>query len=204
MIKEILYPIPIPAPLGGNLALDFTNTAEFRGDERFIDFLKSYIYVLSWGWQLRQIDDRWAEQMYRAATDEAATVVFRQALDFREALYNIFLMVLEGNKPDLAPLNTVLTDALAHRRVAATNAGFAWEWHDESGRLDGVLWPIALAAADLLASESLGKVRKCPNCGWLFVDTSRNRSRRWCSMDLCGSQVKSRRQYERKLGKKED
>jgi predicted RNA-binding Zn ribbon-like protein len=64
-----------------------------------------------------------------------------------------------------------------------------------------MLWPIASSAADLLTSERLKKVRLCEakTCTWLFLDESRNHSRRWCDMKVCGNREKARRHYQREL-----
>ncbi len=127
-----------------------------------------------------------------------AEAAFAAALDLRDAIYRIFTALLDGAHPapaDLALVNATMT-ATPHELMPSGD-GFVWTWA-YGGDPAGILAPIALAAGDLLTSDQLQWVRQCPNCGWLFLDTSRNHSRRWCSMDFCGSQVKSRRQYERK------
>ncbi len=186
--------------LGGNLSLDFINTVEYRDSQQCLDVLASYTHLLAWCWHGELISSEQAERLAARASRQMieAALAFRAAVDLRETLYRIFAAVIDGDPPpsaDLENLNTVL--AASPRRVMMTDQGFAWGW-PLSDDLTSPLWPIALAAGDLLASDQLARVRQCPNCGWLFVDTSRNHSRRWCSMDICGSQVKSRRQYERR------
>ncbi len=180
-----------PVRLGGNLCLDFTNTVEFRASEREIEFLRSYDHLAAWcvASAAPQVDEQPEPEIERQRARQ-----FQRALDLRAALYGIFTAIIAGDQPtatDLATLNQAL--AGVQRRLEAHGSGFAWAWSQP-----GLLAPISLAAADLLTSPDLERVRQCPNCGWLFVDTSRNHSRRWCSMDFCGSQVKSRRQYERR------
>ncbi len=172
-----------PIRLGGNLALDFTNTVEFRASERQIDFLHTYDHLVAW-----------CDAAGSAASDSQREAEFERALTLRAALYHIFTSHIEQQEPaeaDLETLNAALAKIL--RRIKPENGGFKW-----IGSQRDLLAPIALAAADLLTSDDLRRVRQCPNCGWLFVDTSRNHSRRWCSMDFCGSQMKSRRQYARR------
>ena len=84
-------------------------------------------------------------------------------------------------------------------QIVSTADGFAWAWSDEQAALDPMLWRIARSAADLLTSGELGRVRECADevCGWVFLDMSKNQSRRWCDMKECGNQAKSRRHYER-------
>jgi predicted RNA-binding Zn ribbon-like protein len=75
----------------------------------------------------------------------------------------------------------------------------AWTWADEAERLDSPLWPIARQAAELLVTEQRRRVHECAadDCRWLFLDTSKNRSRRWCDMKSCGNRAKVRSFYER-------
>ena len=65
--------------------------------------------------------------------------------------------------------------------------------------LSAPLWPVAHAAANLLVSDQVSRVRMCASdsCDWLFLDLSRNQMRRWCDMKTCGNRVKARRYYER-------
>ncbi len=78
--------------------------------------------------------------------------------------------------------------------------GFIWDWQDDpEPALDRVLWPIIRSAAQLLIADELSRLKLCDadDCGWLFVDGSRNRSRRWCDMSDCGNRAKARRYRER-------
>jgi predicted RNA-binding Zn ribbon-like protein len=98
-------------------------------------------------------------------------------------------------------LNRALADALPHRRVVQSGRGFSFGW-DGSDDLRRMLWPVALSAAELLAGDHPSPVKRCEmweagGCGWLFVDESRNGSRRWCSMKDCGNRAKARRHYRK-------
>jgi predicted RNA-binding Zn ribbon-like protein len=90
-------------------------------------------------------------------------------------------------------------EAMSRLTITRSAEGYEWSWAADEGGLDRMLWPIARSAADLLTSPELGSVRRCARegCDWLFVDRSKNHSRRWCSMSLCGSRVKARRYYRR-------
>jgi predicted RNA-binding Zn ribbon-like protein len=74
---------------------------------------------------------------------------------------------------------------------------FSWDWSDEE-ELVSVLWPVVHAAMELLTSDALLRVKRCGRCSWLFLDGTKNRSRRWCSMEGCGTQEKSQRFVERR------
>ncbi len=121
----------------------------------------------------------------------------------REAIYRVFAAIAQGKAPvaaDVAAINDWAIEALKHRHLMRSSGGYRWEWQsDASHSLDRILWPIAIAAADLLTSEDVKQVRWCeaPECQWLFLDNSRNRSRRWCDMKICGNRAKARRHYQR-------
>jgi predicted RNA-binding Zn ribbon-like protein len=133
-----------------------------------------------------------------------AAATLDQAIAMRETIYRIFAAIANRQSPkkaDLGSLNAMLAEAQSRLRVQAAGAGFTWQWAWEPLALDVMLWPIVRSAADLLTSTDLCRVQQCARrqgCGWLFVDASRNQSRRWCSMSMCGSRAKSSRYYQRK------
>ena len=189
-----------PIQLGGDLCLNFVNTVEFRDSDARHEFVQSYDHALAWCRKNALIADKEGARLENAASERQteAETAYQAVLDLRETLYRIFTSVIAEEQPaagDLARLNEAL--AAAPRCVAVDDHGFQWTWA-QSDEFTRILAPITLAAAELLTSDQLQWVRQCPNCGWLFLDTSRNHSRRWCSMDFCGSQAKSRRQYERR------
>jgi predicted RNA-binding Zn ribbon-like protein len=98
----------------------------------------------------------------------------------------------EGDRPDLDP---GVPD-----RADGDEAAFAWTWAEPASRLDAPLWPLVRQAAELLVGADLKRVRECAasDCRWLFLDTSKNHSRRWCDMKSCGNRAKVRRFYRRK------
>jgi predicted RNA-binding Zn ribbon-like protein len=127
----------------------------------------------------------------------------RHAIELREAIYRIFTITLKGQSPaqeDLAVFNNYLGEAMKRSQIVKTQEGFYWDWTGNLAKLDGLLNPVIRSAADLLVSEDFRQVKKCadPICGWLFLDISRNRSRRWCDMRDCGNRAKARRFYKNK------
>jgi predicted RNA-binding Zn ribbon-like protein len=186
------------------LCLDFANTLEGRLTSHPQESLRSYGDLLSWGQRAGMVAPDAASRLALEATRrmaEAAATLDR-AIALREAVYRIFSAVAGKRTPeaaDLDLLNGVLRDALAALQVTPTADGFVWAWGSRRQELGQVLWPIAQSAADLLTSVDLQTVRECaaPDCGWLFLDTSRNHSRRWCDMKACGNRAKARRHYER-------
>jgi predicted RNA-binding Zn ribbon-like protein len=186
------------------LCLDFTNTLEGRRTSHPQESFRSYGDLLSWGQQTGIVPPDVASRLALEATRRIAEA--RAALDravaLREAIYRIFSAVAGKRTPeaaDLDHLNVVLSEALAALQITPTADGFVWAWGRQRQELGHVLWPIAQSAADLLTSVDLQAVRECaaPECDWLFLDTSRNHSRRWCDMKACGNRAKARRHYER-------
>ncbi|MBC7812935.1 MAG: CGNR zinc finger domain-containing protein [Burkholderiales bacterium] len=203
---EGLQNIVMPELLSGHSALDFTNTIESRHSKTQFDFLNSYNDLIAWSQCVGYLSDENAERLYNIAITQphAADDVFRITIELREAVYTIFTTFIEtgnGKSVNLEPFTKIfytipyqLPEVLSDRIVLG--------WPNDYWNLERIYWPIGKAAADLLTSENLRKVCKCPSCGWLFVDTSRNHQRRWCSMRYCGSHVKARQQYMRKLSEK--
>ena len=191
---------------GGQLALNFANTVSRRHDPgRRKEHLESYADIVSFGVQSGIISAKDAKELYdcveRHATEAVRT--FRKAIAMREVMYRAFSALAQGKAAsvgDLDLMNDFAIEALRHRRLAYANGGYRWEWKSDAKQpLDRILWETAQAAADLLTSPELQLVRFCeaPDCEWLFLDHSRNRSRRWCDMTSCGNRQKARRHYQR-------
>ena len=103
-------------------------------------------------------------------------------------------------RADVQQINDFALEALQHRKLAQRNGDYRWEWQSNENDLSiGILWPVAESAAELLTLGRCPAIRDCraPDCEWLFLDHSRNRSRRWCDMKSCGNRQKARRHYQR-------
>ncbi|HET7768797.1 MAG TPA: CGNR zinc finger domain-containing protein [Chloroflexota bacterium] len=174
--------------------------------ERFSD----YRSLVRWFWRKGQLTLSEVKALLRTARaqPEAAEGARRRAIGLREGLYHLFRsLAAEGEAPDerdVAALNAWLPEAMARRRLALAGGHFTWVASVPAGELEGPLWPVVWSAVELLTAGPLDRVRECDNdpCGWLFVDSSRNRSRRWCDMRDCGNRVKARRHYARTRGAK--
>lgn len=189
----------------GRLCLDFTETLEYQFSKKRKDRLNDYSDLVSWSKQAGIVTDTEAKRLVREGTIRPAdaAAVFKRAIALRQAVYGIFSAVSGGCQPSSADLSTLseeLRKALIRCRIIPTVDGFTWDWADDEDELDRIIWPVAQSAADLLTSGDLAKLRECasPECSSLFLDTSRNRSRRWCEMKTCGNQAKARRHYQRK------
>ncbi|HEY3316696.1 MAG TPA: ABATE domain-containing protein [Bacillota bacterium] len=189
----------------GVLPLDFVNTVDWRLADEPVELLSDYGDLISWGRQAGAIDARMAGRLVRAVekAPKAALAALRRAIVLREALFRIFSARIGGRSAeatDLELVNAALAEVLSMARLRAAGAGFEWSWAEDQPNLNRVVWPVVYSAADLLTSrDRLGRVGLCadPLCGWVFLDTSRNGQRRWCSMDDCGNRAKARRHYDR-------
>jgi predicted RNA-binding Zn ribbon-like protein len=191
--------------IGGALCLDFANTISSHLAEEPHEHLESYGDLLAWAEQSGALSGeaviKLAEEAARRPVD--AERAFDSALELRRAIYLIFSAVAtEKPAPEEAMqmFNAYLSGALAHAKVVNGESGFAWGWVDAEVSLERMLWPVARSAADLLVSGQVERVRECGghDCSWLFVDTSKNHSRRWCDMGDCGNRAKARRHYHRR------
>lgn len=196
---------PQPRLLGGDLALDFVNTVSSRGDEPGEEKILSYDELVRWLAYAGGLEADAARVLLRLskAQPAAAARVLAQALALRETIYHVFLALARGEAApltDLSALSVTYREVLGHAALVPIDRAYGWQWNGPSA-LEHVLWPPARAAVALLAAPDLDRVKECANhasCGWLFLDQSKNASRRWCSMDDCGSRDKMRRQYARR------
>jgi predicted RNA-binding Zn ribbon-like protein len=191
--------------IGGDLSLDFCNTAD--GDinsGEWDDWIADYPALLGWAQDAGLLPPERAAALHEQADihpAEAAQVMeFAHAL--RLALFELFSATADERTPSenaVTTFNDYLQSALSHLRIMSSAPGqFGWRWADETD-LAAPLWPIVWAASQLLTSERVGLVRQCSgkDCSWLFLDTSRNHSRRWCDMKGCGNRAKAHRHYQR-------
>jgi len=196
--------------VGGRPSLDFSNTVGWHDSEEPSEWLHDAGDLVSWLVRAGLLDGA-AEAALRAdvaAWPAAAEALLERGRALREAIYRVLSPVAAGEAAPaaaLAELNEWLAPLVARSRLVAEDGGFAWAWSGEAHDLNRALWPVARDAAELLTSDELDRVRECggPGCGWLFVDTSRNRSRRWCSMADCGNRAKARRHYHRQKAARE-
>ena len=187
------------------LCLDFVNTNDWHASSQPVESLFQYADLVLWCQRISLISPVETQELLRWAGEspEKAEVTLARAIALREAIYRIITGHVNSQSPeklDLDLLNAELTSAAESWKLMPALAGFAWDWDISPENLAGVLGPIARSAADLLTSPELYRVGICADedgCGFAFFDTSRNRSRRWCSMEDCGNRAKAQRHYQR-------
>jgi predicted RNA-binding Zn ribbon-like protein len=185
--------------------LEFTNTVNDHASADSRDTLFKYQDLLSWAKRVGLLRAEQVEALTHkaeAAPKEAAAI-FEQSLQLRETIYRIFVAQAKGTSPsndDLKLLNSVLANLTRGAQVVYHASQFAWQWNFDLDALEAPLGMIALSAVDLMTSEHYRWVGQCADedgCGWLFVDTSKNHSRRWCDINDCGNRAKQRRYQKR-------
>ena len=190
--------------IGGRLCLDFANTTSQRDAGTRRERLHQYEDLVRWCVRAELFGPTEAGRLLAdaAARPAEAHQALAKALALREAIFSVALAASRGEAPpadDLDRLNAVLSEGMGRRRLRPSPGGLCWAWADEADGLEWMLWPIAYSAAELLSSSEIERVRQCggESCDWLFVDASRNGSRRWCVMSDCGNRAKARRHYHR-------
>jgi predicted RNA-binding Zn ribbon-like protein len=184
---------------GGALCLDFANTVDSRPTDEPRELLAGYDDLVEWSVQADAITPQTARRLRAKAArhPRRARAALARARTLREAIFAVFAAAVRGDAAPTAATETVnehLSEAFANLGVARGTSGYEWRWEAEDA-LERVLWPVVRSAAELLTSDRLDRVRLCAadDCDWLFLDQSRNRSRRWCDMTVCGNRNKVRR-----------
>ncbi|WP_433532975.1 CGNR zinc finger domain-containing protein [Micromonospora sp. CA-263727] len=183
--------------VGGSLALDFVNTRSGPPvgppDD---DVLTGYPELVAWGVYAGALAEPEAAALRRMSRDDpgAAHSVLARSLRIRDCLDEVFRPLTAGRSPStsaLARLRDDEAEALGHARLTP-GSPFTWTWRNDTG-LARPLWPVVHAAVLLLTTGTLDRIKGCGGCRFVFNDESKNRSRRWCSMDDCGTDQKMRR-----------
>lgn len=190
--------------VSGWLCLEFANTVDnYRRPEPY-DFLPDFDALVDFCQRSDALTRTEAEAQKHSAKRQPASgaACLDRAKSLRGTMYAIFSALAGGDEPSQAALevlNALQAEAAGHARILRSGAQFQWAWDSSGAEPDRLLWPIVRSAALLLTSPELKRLRQCDghNCTWLFLDKSKNRSRRWCTMDICGNRAKSRRHYAR-------
>lgn len=184
--------------VGGVLILDFANVGTHAGHNH--EHLRSYDDLVNFVRDAGGLTAGDARRLVAEATrhPSAAKTVLARAISLRDASMRVFSAFVRRKNPnegDLQVIGAEAAAALSHRRLAQIGKQISWGWSDDV-TLERVLWPIALSGGELLTSaDHRSLLRECASdtCEWLFLDRTRNHSRRWCDMDDCGNRAKQKR-----------
>ena len=186
--------------VGGVLCLDFVNTVNSRYEPEH-DYIALYADLVDWAAKMELFSPTQAKPLKQKASQESSKAenILETTKDARETMFRVFAAIAEGTNPkeaDLSAIAGLYQEAIGNGQLVKTDGLFVFKWEPHKS-LDGILWQIVASAQSLLSSKEVAHVKECPNCGWLFLDTSKNHSRRWCSMNTCGVHDKMRRYHKR-------
>jgi predicted RNA-binding Zn ribbon-like protein len=195
-----------PHHFGSRLCLAFANSVLWRRSEEPRELLHRYGHVVEYLEEDLGFLPAAQATSLRALADarpDDAERAFELAIELREALFRLFSAVAAHERPapaDLELVNRWIAEAGGHELLVPEDGGFLRAYRDAGQDLVAPLWPVARSAADvLLSAADLERLKQCPaaDCGWVFIDASRNRTRRWCDPALCGNRARVRSHYER-------
>ena len=181
--------------IGGDVALDFVNTAEQRGHPDAGDALRTVDDLRRWGQRRGVLSD--------GAGRDTGPLELPAALEARELLYRVFLTRASGDRvPDADRARLGVLASLAYqagRLEQAADGRLGWSW--DPAQLATVRHVAVTTAVRLLGQDSADRLRQCPgaHCGWFFLDTTKRGNRRWCSMSECGQEAKTARRRARSV-----
>jgi predicted RNA-binding Zn ribbon-like protein len=197
---------------GGHPALDFVNSLDnrYRNDGPN-ELLNSYGDVLRFLEETHLLEPRQVRALNRNVAGAAGGRALQVVRMLREAAAAVLYSTVESEPPpaaDLRVLEKAFLEASSHRELhwngadvarhaseTPTGTGLSWRWGRYETDPDLPVWVLANAVSDILLSDQMTHVRACAvdTCRWLFLDTSKNHSRRWCNMKVCGNRMKARR-----------
>ncbi len=188
------------ALVGGELAFDFTNTSSGRGWPTHQEHLRSGKNLVDWARHAKLLGPEDADWLRAAviADPELDRRLLRGALGLRETIYAIAVEVAARRPAPRAGVEALARThaaCLACAKLSPFEGRYVWSWPPKENPVEAVLGPIALSALTTLTQGDLSRIKQCQGekCGWLFFDTTKNKSRRWCEMEICGNRAKQRR-----------
>jgi predicted RNA-binding Zn ribbon-like protein len=201
-IDSPLRPLLVVA---GNLALDFANTVDDPGGPNHFDHIHDMPRLLTWARNIKVLSGQRYDELVALARSRptGAAASLRLAHSLRRTIQAVFGAIADGRPVPEQPwrdLRRSIAEGIGHAELAADHDEVQLVW--DLASLDTVTWQVAYAAHELLTDGQLGRIKRCAACPWLYVDHSKNTSRRWCTMDDCGKAEKMRRYVERRAARR--
>ena len=185
--------------VGGHPALDLVNTLDWRfRDSGPEELMTDYRDMVRFAEQSGLMSNAQARRLIRNTSESKAAQVIAAVRELREAAAQVLYGALDGDEAPasaVAQLESCFKAAQKAQRLHRAGARLAWELPQSASLPELPLWLLSLSAAELMTSDEMERVRACGNaeCRWLFLDTSKNHTRRWCDMKICGNRMKARR-----------
>ncbi|MEQ1523411.1 MAG: CGNR zinc finger domain-containing protein [Aestuariivirga sp.] len=184
--------------VAGKLALDFTNTESGRGGAEHLDHLQTADDLVAWAAHAKIIGEKDAALARRIIKDQdkLARHLVARGRFLRETIYQINSNIVTGKPPAvklLHGLTAIHAEMLATATLTPQGDNYEWAWHSRAELTAAILGPITLSALDLLLHANFSRIKQCHgnHCGWLFYDSTKNKSRQWCDMSVCGNRAKA-------------
>ncbi len=184
--------------VAGNLALDFTNTESGRGGDEHLDHLQTAGDLVAWAVHAKIIGEKNAALARRIVKDQnkLSRHLVARGRFLRETIYRINSNIVVGKPPARKLLHSL---AATHAEMLATATltphedNYGWAWHPKAELVAAILGPVTLSALNLLVDADFSRIKQCRgnHCGWLFYDSTKNKSRQWCDMSVCGNRAKA-------------
>lgn len=181
--------------VGGALALDFCNSTTGRGTDSFVEHLFDYEDLLRWSVAHGVLGAGAAATLNGRLAPGERAAAFARAVAVRGLLNLIFDAVARRERvgrPALAELSALALGAWQTAGLEPVGTGYAWRFAPADDRADGLVGPIVRSAVEVLTARDLTRLKACPGqaCGWVFLDQTKNASRVWCEMEVCGTRAK--------------
>jgi predicted RNA-binding Zn ribbon-like protein len=185
--------------IAGHPALDLVNTLDWRFRETGTEeLLSSYDDLLCFAAQSGMLNSKQFRSIVRDSSESSAADALVSCRELREAAAEIFYAAVDDRTPAASQIKIVersFKQARERQRLAWSGTRVVWEWPGSECSADLPVWMLAVSAGRLMLSDNMRLIRACekPDCRWLFLDTSKNHTRRWCDMKICGNRMKARR-----------
>lgn len=189
---------------GGCPVFDFTNTISNRNDPDYFDYLTKYDDFVEWINKIKLLPKGKMDAIaaFSKSHTRKSADTLRQIIEVREVVFKLFSSLAQQQKADretVDAFNGFFSEALSNMRVEVGRKEVAMSFIvSEKTILKEPLYILVKNAFDILSTQSFDRIKECPTCRWLFLDTTKNGKRRWCNMQVCGSNDKARRYYHRK------
>ncbi len=186
--------------VGGVLALDFANTSSGRGGAMHLEHLRRGADVVDWAGHAGVLRESEHTVLARRLAGDVGLEqeILTRGVILRDVIYGIARSIANisiANPAEIGALGGIYAACIARGRLAHALGRHGWVWDTVANPVEAVLGPVALSAVTLVTREDVARVKQCggAHCGWLFLDTTKNASRRWCDMAVCGNRAKQKR-----------
>lgn len=189
---------------GGVLCFHFINTVYAWRGVNLHEYLNTYDDLIKWCKKVNILSAAQRENLLKEAALHPLKTkkALQQLKEAREMMYHFFSVLAAGSEDHMPPkilagFNTALSNSLSHLVFTANHKAVVLKWRNEENDLLEPLWVVVKSAYDVVTTEDRSCLKECPKCGWMFIDKTKNNTRRWCNPAFCGSTEKSKKYYQK-------